>query len=428
MPVLTIAAITAALAGAAVTGISAWRASKDAKKARDFQEAHSDEITKLLNELEAPNFNRPLTPNEIEMLSKIPKLGEFIARDAPDSLPFLAGAAPTLVQHIAENEPHVARFIQEQSPETIESLIEGSEQGREAQEKALAELMKVGTEGDVIGESERIRAMDSISQQEAGQRGALTEEMARRGQLGSGRELLMKLAGQQAAGQQAAQAGMQSFEDAQRRRLEALSQVGALGTKIFDQDVAIQRDNVAIERDNVAIINAFNQRNTEAMRRIEEQAVADRNARIAREAQARRGVESQNVEAANRFQDAETQARREAERLNWMAQEDYKREETEAQRQRQREEDILRQQQARDAKDLTLSERARQDDISQLEYENELNKIRTKQGIGDSQSAANFQSAEAQRQAAGQAGQAVSQAAGTAFDAWDRYDQRRRKP
>jgi hypothetical protein len=401
-------AVAAAVGLAALLGsaLVAWQSSSDNQKALDFQEKHSKEIEKMLNELNNPNFSRALTPSEIALLTQIPKLGEFIAREQPELLKPISESNPELIQHIAEKEPEVARFISGTQPELIKGLGEGAVEGRKAQKKALEALMQVGTEGDAIGQAERTRMMNQVSQQEAGQRGALTEEMARRGQLGSGRELLMKLAGQQASGQQAADMGLKSFEDAQRRRLEALSQGANLGGQMFNQDVAM-------ERDNVSIINSFNEKQTEARRRIEEQKTADINAKQIRDAQAKR-----NLQDAVREDTATTN------RINWQAGEDWKTDDVNARRARQAEEDARKEREADNYRDLTLSERALEDDKKQLEFENEIKKINAKQGVGSATSAGMFTRAQQGAQSGQAAVTAGTKALDTAMGIYDRYNKK----
>ena len=391
-------AMAAAIAGSAVIGgIANYMGAKEAARAQEdankISAQQRQKIEALVDEMQLPEFNRKLDKDEIKLLTQVvPDLPRYIAEQAPEALPMIASEQPVFLEHIVEKEPLVAKFIAEQAPELIQAKGEGAQAGMEAQRAALQALRRAGTEGDIISESEMIRARESAARAEAGQRGAITEEMARRGQLGGGRELLMKLAGQQASQQQAAEMGMSSAEDAIRRRLEALRGGAQLGGQMYAQDVAR-------ERSNVDIINQFNQRNTQAARLIERDAVAAENARRAREAQAQRGVQASNVEAQRQRQREDTSYARQQAQRGWEAGEAYKQRQTGYER--GREQDLFQAKQAERTmqRDLELAERAREDDLAQQQFSNETQLLNIKAG----QAAQASQAAQQQAAAAGQA-------------------------
>lgn len=403
-PFTVLAAST--VASAAISGISNYIAGNKQKKALGeataAQKAETARIQGLLEKLQDPKFQGEFTDAEIDDLIRFdPAYPKKIVEQAPEAIPLIQAKSPKFLDKITEADPTVAKFISEKMPELIKASSLDAKEARSAQKAALQALRKAGTEEDVLSQSEMMRARESAAAAEAGQRGAITEEMARRGQLGGGQELLMKLSGQQASQQQAAQASALAAENAIRNRLGALSQAGQLGGQIFEQDVNI-------ERSNLDAINAFNTRNTAAMRDIERSRVADINARAAREASAQRQREASNVALENAYRQAETDYERERILRDWQANEAYKQRETSYERQQAADRaNILNTAEAervRAKRDLTMSERARLDDIAQLKYQNELDKVRTQQGIGQQNVQAGFQEAAAKSsQAQGEA-------------------------
>lgn len=375
--------VAATVISAGVTLYANYEASKTAKSASNdalaAQKANIDRIMALAEKMKLPSFDgRELSKADIEgLITFIPNLPTLILEEAPEAVPLIASQAPLLMEHITEASPSVAKFIAENPPKVITADGEDAQLGLQAQRNALEALRRTGTEGDTISRNEMIMARESIAKGEAGQRGAMTEEFARRGQLGGGQELLMKLAGQQASQQQAGELAMGSANDAIRRRLEALTQSANIGRDLYSQDVSK-------EVKNADIINAFNQRNTTEARRIEAQRVADMNAREAREASAKRDIQGYNVSTQNRIQEGDTAYERTQANVDWQAQEDTKRRNIEAQRQN----DINRTNIENTAEaeirgnriNMTLGERQRQDDIDQQKYQNELGLLNVKAG------------------------------------------------
>ena len=379
------AILVASAASAAIEGISGYFSGKDAAAAQEnataTAKAEAARIQALVDKIQDPKFNGVLTKAEIEDLVRFdPTFPKKIAELPPETLPQIAASAPDLLDKVVEANPAVAKFIAEKMPELIKAEGLGAKEGRDAQRAALQALRKAGTEDDIISQSEMMRARESAAQAEAGQRGALTEEMARRGQLGGGQELLMKLSNQQASQQNAAMSSTMAAEDAIRRRLEALRGAGSLGGQMFEQDVGI-------EKSNLDAINSFNMRNTQAQRDIERSRVADMNARATREAAAARDRGKYNVGVGNEFKAMETDYERSRAQRDWEANEDYKRLETAYERSQAADRanivNAADAEQRAGIRDLTLSERARQDDLSQQRFQNDLSKVGMQQGIAN---------------------------------------------
>lgn len=128
---------------------------------------------------------------------------------------------------------------------------------RDAQMTALARLSREGA-ANGMGVEDRValqQAQGETAQRERGAREALLQNMAMRGQSGSGVELAANLASQQGAAQSNAMAGAQAAADARRRALAATAQSGALGGGIRGQDYGEQA-NRATAADSIARFNA----------------------------------------------------------------------------------------------------------------------------------------------------------------------------
>ena len=160
---------------------------------------------------------------------------------------------------------------------------------REAQMAALAGLQDVANNGGMSAtDRARWNTMQSeLNQNEQGQRGAIMQDMARRGQAGSGMELAAQLMNQQASAQRASQQGMDVKAQAEQRALEALMNSGNMAGSIRGQEFgeksaaaqaqdALNRFNVQT-RQQVMGGNVDRRNQAQAMNLSESQRVADTN-------------------------------------------------------------------------------------------------------------------------------------------------------
>ncbi|CAB4200097.1 hypothetical protein UFOVP1351_24 [uncultured Caudovirales phage] len=128
---------------------------------------------------------------------------------------------------------------------------------RDAQMAALAGLQDVANNGGMSAtDRARWNQMQSeLNQNEQGNRGAIMQDMARRGQAGSGMELAAQLMNQQASAQRASQQGMDVKAQAEQRALQALMQsgdmAGAMRGQEFGEKSAAAQAQDAINRFNV---------------------------------------------------------------------------------------------------------------------------------------------------------------------------------
>lgn len=433
------ALLAAAIIGAAVIGgiASAYASNQSADanqdaidaqlKAQGVQESERKRISKLISELQDPEYSRKLSKEEIDSLfTYFPKISAYIAESAPEALPYIASIAPKTIDRIKEEVPQVEQIIREEAPKMVEKTTNAKE-AQEAQRAALQALRKVGTEGDMISKSEQARARETVATQEAGQRGALTEEMARRGQSGGGQELLMKLAGQQSSQQNMANMAMQSQEAAIRNRLGALAQGAGIGGQIYGQEMALANKNTDI-------INQYNQRNTAYSRQQEAKRIADQNAYQTRNANYARGLEAANTGILNQAAQDETNYARGQANTQWSANQAYNQRETANRNAFNRYSDTVQNQaneaQDREKRNMQLAERDRMDSLERERYNRDVGKVQLEQGqAGQVAADANNAARIAQQQAANQAQGAANQAkfftdmANTGVQAYGAYQQ-----
>lgn len=128
---------------------------------------------------------------------------------------------------------------------------------RDAQMTALSRLSREGA-ANGMGVEDRValnQAQNATAMRERGSREAILQNMAMRGQSGSGVELAANLAAQQGAAQSNATAGAQAAADARRRALAATAQSGALGGDVRGQDYG-EQSNRASAADAISRFNA----------------------------------------------------------------------------------------------------------------------------------------------------------------------------
>jgi hypothetical protein len=194
-----------------------------------------------------------------------------------------------------EMDPKLEQAIK-QEPSAFESIVENHE-AKQAQLRALGELEDIGYSGG-------LRLQDKAAIQDAmlegqvkdrGNRMAITDEMARRGQGGSGFEFQSQLAAQQSGADRDAKNRLSVAAQAQDRALQSIMQAGELGGQIGNQD--FQRQSaIASAKDKINQFNTSNlqdvqQRNTTALNSAQaanlaaKQKVADNNVNLANQEQ-----------------------------------------------------------------------------------------------------------------------------------------------
>jgi len=134
---------------------------------------------------------------------------------------------------------------------------------------------------------------NEIAMQERGQRESILQNMAQRGISGSGQELAAQLQSSQAASQLASQQGMQQAAQAQRARVDALSNLSNMATGLESTDFERQAQKAQAQD----VINQFNvqNRNVAGLRNLQtRQDLANLNA------QERNRIAQANIDLANK--------------------------------------------------------------------------------------------------------------------------------
>lgn len=130
---------------------------------------------------------------------------------------------------------------------------------KDAQLAALSSLQEIaGADGMSTTDKVKFNQIQSENNRnEQGQRGAIMQDMARRGQAGSGMELAAQLMNQQASAERASQQGMDVKAQAERRALEALMQGGQLAGDMRGQEFS-EKARAAEAQDAINRFNAAN--------------------------------------------------------------------------------------------------------------------------------------------------------------------------
>ena len=130
---------------------------------------------------------------------------------------------------------------------------------RQKQLQALGGVEQLSQTGlSAIDRAALTEIQNEIAMQERAQRESILQNMAQRGMSGSGQELAAQLQSSQAASQLASQQGLQQAAQAQRARVDALSNLSNMATGIESTDFQRQAQKAQAQD----VINQFNTQNT----------------------------------------------------------------------------------------------------------------------------------------------------------------------
>jgi hypothetical protein len=179
-------------------------------------------------------------------------------------------------------------------PSAFEQVVQNQKYSQ-AQNQALSQLQSLGEEGglSLSDKADLQGQMIANANKDRANRSAITDEMARRGQLGSGMELQAQLSGAQSAGDRDAQARLQTLGGARDRALQAIQGSGELAGKLQNQDYQMQSDK-ASARDR---INQFNTQNAQG---VQQRNVAARNAAMAQNLENSQNIANSNIDLRNK--------------------------------------------------------------------------------------------------------------------------------
>jgi hypothetical protein len=160
---------------------------------------------------------------------------------------------------------------------------------RQKQLQALGGVEQLSQTGlSAIDRAALTEIQNEIAMQERGQRESILQNMAQRGMSGSGQELAAQLQSSQAASQLASQQGMQQAAQAQRARVDALSNLSNMATGIESTDFERQAQKAQAQD----VINQFN--------------VQNRNVAGLRNLQTQQDLSTMNAQERNRIAQANT--------------------------------------------------------------------------------------------------------------------------
>ena len=190
---------------------------------------------------------------------------------AMDAIGGLESSAPTYEQEAVD--PALEAYGKE------DMLGDASMQGAgadpfaiEAQRRALQAMQDVYTQGGMTaGDRARQQQMQAQNaQRERASREAQMQQMAARGQLGGGNEVLARMSAAQGSADRNAQQGLGLEAMAEQRALAAMQQTGTLGGQVrrqsFDEDTARRRAADEVARANWAARQGVQMRNVASAR------------------------------------------------------------------------------------------------------------------------------------------------------------------
>lgn len=191
------------------------------------------------------------------------------------------------------------------TPEMLQTVLQGNSDYdnittdprlKDAQMTALAKLSKQGTEGLTAMDRQ---ALDTITRENErsveAKNQQILQDMAARGQGGSGAELALQMKSAQAGADRASQQGMSVAAQAQQRALEATMNSANLAGSARSQDYNEQAQ-AAQARDAIARFNAANQQQVAATN------VGAKNQAQASNLTSKQNIANQNVNIANQQQ------------------------------------------------------------------------------------------------------------------------------
>ena len=170
---------------------------------------------------------------------EIPEV-EFAKYSTPEALSYLGNFTPEELQATGLPSGVINQAMRQKQLQAIGGVEELSQTGLSAIDRAaLTEIQ------------------NEIATQERGQRESILQNMAQKGLSGSGQELAAQLQASQSASQLASQQGLQRAAQAQRARVDALSNLSNMATGIENTDFQRQAQKTQAQD----VINQFNTQN-----------------------------------------------------------------------------------------------------------------------------------------------------------------------
>ena len=207
-------------------------------------------------------------------------------------LPVLKEYYPELYQQVVQLNPELETAVN-LGPSEMGGIATDPKL-RQAQMDALLKLQEVGAGGgrDAQFLSDQARLESDINTNNAGNQGAIMQNLATRGMSGGGSELVARNMSAQQSSNRQAQMAMDANAQAQKRALDAIMQSGQLGGQMQNQDFSQQAQKAQASDE----INRFNAANRQQV--ITNNTSAKNNAQQWN-AQNNQGLADKNTDASN---------------------------------------------------------------------------------------------------------------------------------
>ena len=229
----------------------------------------------LMGYLTKPNLSASTNSAKLQALTSLlnrpPEIPEVELRkySTPEALSYLGNFTPEELQATGLPAGVINQAMRNKQLQALGGVEELSQTGLSAIDRAaLSEIQ------------------NEIAMQERGQRESILQNMAQRGMSGSGQELAAQLQSSQAASQLASQQGLQQAAQAQRARVDALSNLSNMATGLESTDFERQAQKAQAQD----VINQFN--------------VQNRNVAGLRNLQTQQDLSSMNAQERNRIAQA----------------------------------------------------------------------------------------------------------------------------
>ena len=236
----------------------------------------------LMGYLTKPNLSASTNSAKLQaltaLLNRPPEIPEVELQkySTPEALSYLGNFTPEELQATGLPAGVINQAMRQKQLQALGGVEQLSQTGLSAIDRAaLSEIQ------------------NEIAMQERGQRESILQNMAQRGISGSGQELAAQLQSSQAASQLASQQGLQQAAQAQRARVDALSNLSNMATGIESTDFERQAQKAQAQD----VINQFNvqNRNVAGLRNLQtQQDLSSMNA------QERNRIAQANIDLANK--------------------------------------------------------------------------------------------------------------------------------
>lgn len=261
------------------------------EKARGAESKRLDEIKRMFDDIKPPDYDISIDqPPELHAETlQLPKFS-----DPAQAPKFNMNAlTPEALQVVGKFNPQLTAFVEQAAPQLIEQSAD-MKKGRDAQNKALEEYLRVGEDDfdpryqQAVHEGSRQAQSDAQSRQQS-----IMDNFRQRGMANSGLELGAQMQGSSQAMDRAAQTNLGAASEAYSNRMNALAAGADLGGQISAQDQNMQNINANIlnsfnekmaagrqanMNQNTAVMNAAQQGNLANEQRVSDQNVGNRNA------------------------------------------------------------------------------------------------------------------------------------------------------